>query len=130
MDATPWARDATSPEFLEAAGDRARGLHAYLQLGARSPEGPYVVDLAGRAQHLRHTGPDLEEAVGELLERFRAGGSDHGIRWAAGPDHLAHGHFGRLSRTLCQRPRVDDRYQHPERARCVACLRALDHGRA
>lgn len=129
VNTTPWARQAVSPGFLAEAGRRAHELHAGLGLLARSPEGPYVVDIAGRGaegRHLRILGADLEEAVAEALARFAAGADDTGIRWLAGGDHLSHGHRRGLPRTLCGIAAIGEQFTHPEHARCRSCLRSLD----
>lgn len=126
--ATPWARGALlrDPGRAALAAIRAQELGASVSIiGARN-KGPWVVRVGDRKRTLRFAGYDLHLTLEFGLDRFAAGADDTAIVWMADSDGLGHGHRFRATRTLCGLPRVDERYKHPESARCHACWRALD----
>lgn len=124
---SPWARAALEAEpDRDQLAKRALEIGAHVGIVAKTPQGPWMVNVWNRDRTLRFRGDRLGEVIAFGLERFAAGADDTGIRWVAGPDGLAHAHRGPRADTLCDLPWTDERFAHPERARCRDCWRALD----
>jgi hypothetical protein len=125
---SPWGREAflADPERAARLGHRALDLGVRVGVLAKAPGGPLVVTVRRGPRILLFRGRDVFGLIEFGLERWAAGADDTGIRWAAGPDGLAHGHRKTDPRALCAASPIDERYRHPERGRCQACWRALD----
>jgi hypothetical protein len=105
---------------------RARQLGANVTASEQTLVRSWSVLLWSADRKLRLSAQDdLAGLIAFGLERWAQGCSDEGYRWAAGPDGLAHAH-SRTARTLCSRPAVPPRFEHPELARCYGCLCLLD----
>ena len=130
LHGSPWARQEllADRDRAIALSHRALELRVTVSIVGKGQHGPWVVTVWTRSRSLRFAGHELHDVVEFGLERWAAGADDTGIRWTAGADKLAHAHpaRGRAVWTLCKLTAIDERFRHPERARCQACWRALD----
>lgn len=128
LTGSPWAREALGLDPARAAelGHRALSLRVKVGIVGKSETGPWVVRVRRGERDLRFAGHELLDVVAFGLDRWVAGADATGIRWAAGPDRLAHGHRKGSARALCGASPISPQFQHPERSRCQACWEALD----
>jgi hypothetical protein len=126
FDLSGRAATAIGPDQTADLAYRARQLGANVTASEQTLFRSWSVLLWSADRKLRlNSQDDLAGLLAFALERWAQGCSDEGYRWAAGPDGLAHAH-SRAARTLCDRPAVPPRFEHPELARCYGCLCLLD----
>lgn len=125
---SPWARAEVlrDPIGNGVVHELAAQQRVNVSMVGKTARGPWVVTVWNSQRSLRFAGSSLLATAAFGVDRWIAGADDHGIRWTAGADKLAHGHATRSPRTLCKQEAIDERRAHPELRRCQECWRALD----